>query len=508
MSPQPKQSVQKILRLTGNMSLLATLSTDPPTLHNSSQKISQLTGLDFTPKGLEADDDAANVFTAETASIHSSESLEVDALSVDPAESTFRSSYIETVDEVYTQLTAPKYSTPPTPFRDRRSYSEPLVRDALRLSGFTAADSLVARLPTKDKRLTEQRESWFRDHDDDVESRDASSSDGYSDVVELNHTVDKRYCQPIFPLARSGPKQAFNNSSPALGGSSPSPPPPSPPPRSARRVAHALKLPDDMAFAGYKGNFVPAMEMDRHQSATLPPPSPSLFSTEGSRRQEGLSERRLTTKGRGSLQLSLSSLSPSTPKGGRWAHPRVPDSPDLSADEAGASSPRYPLLTKILISGTASGRYVAKNSDCHLYNHSISPHSAQPERGGASFPAAISMSPKKSSKKETQQPTSTYSPDTPESGITTFAAAASATKQRATDNAVVTTPPAVNTIITPVTYIASTAAGGARSPGGLGSPTFQDGEVGSPKGLWKRALGHAKSKTGIKSSKADKKRNK
>lgn len=512
LSPQPKQSVQKILRLTGNMSLLTTLSADSPTLHNSSQKIKQLTGLDFAPKApwaedqiplVEVEDDISNVSTAETASMHSNESVDADALSVGHPESIFRSSYIESVDEVYTQLTAPKFSTPATSFRDNRSYSEPLVRDALRLSGFIATDSL-GRLPTPDKRLAEQRESWFRDHDSDVESHD-TSSDEYSDVTELENAADKLCRKTTSPLARNDPTQAFN-SSPALEESSTSPPPPRP----SRGDTWEGNLPDDMAFAGYKGNSITSpgllneLAMGRHESATLPPPSPSLFSTEGSRRQEGLSERRLTNGRRLSqLSLPLSSLPPPAPKGGRWAHPRVPDSPDLSADEAEASSARYPLLTKILTSGTASGGHMADNSNYNSNNYSISAYWAQSERGGVPFPTAISISPQKSSENETQQPTSTWSPDTPESGISTFAAASSAIDQRATDDTVITTTPAVNPT-SPVTSVA-TAAGGA---GGLGSPTSQDGEVYSPKGLWKRALGHAKSKTGRSSSKTEKKRNK
>lgn len=516
LSPQPKQSVHKILRLTGNMSLVTTLSADSPTLHNSSQKIKQLTGLDLTPKApwvedqiplVEVEDDVSNLHTAETASMHSNESVEADALSVEHAESIFRSSYIESVDEVYTQLTAPKYSTPATSFRDSRSYSEPLVRDALRLSGFIATDSL-ARLPTTDKKLAEQRESWFRDHDSDVESQHASS-DEYSDVTELEHTADKLYHQTTSPLARDGPTQAYN-SSPALGESSTS----SPPPRPSRGDTWEGNLPDDMAFAGYKGNSVTSprllneLAMDRHESATLPPPLPSLFTTtEGSHRQEGLSKRRLTN-GRGPSQLSLplSPLPLPAAKGGRWAHhPRVPDSPDLSADETEVSSPRYPLLTKLLTSGTASGGHVIDNSHYNLNNYSISAYWAQSERGGGLFSTAISISPQKSSGNETQQPMSTWSPDTPESGISTFAAAASAIEQRDTDDAVTTTP-AVNptTPVTPVTPVA-TAAGGA---GSLGSPTSQDGDVYSPKGLWKRALGHAKSKTGRRSSKTEKKRTK
>lgn len=47
LSPQPKQSIQKILRLTSQKSPVTSLSPGSPSLHNSSQKIRQLTGLDI-----------------------------------------------------------------------------------------------------------------------------------------------------------------------------------------------------------------------------------------------------------------------------------------------------------------------------------------------------------------------------------------------------------------------------------------------------------------------------
>ena len=46
LSPQPKQSIQKILRLTSQKSPVTSLTSSSPSLHNSSQKIRQLTGLD------------------------------------------------------------------------------------------------------------------------------------------------------------------------------------------------------------------------------------------------------------------------------------------------------------------------------------------------------------------------------------------------------------------------------------------------------------------------------
>lgn len=46
LSPQPRHSRQKILRLTGNISPSMSLASLTPSLHNSQQKIKQITGLD------------------------------------------------------------------------------------------------------------------------------------------------------------------------------------------------------------------------------------------------------------------------------------------------------------------------------------------------------------------------------------------------------------------------------------------------------------------------------
>lgn len=47
LSPQPRHSRQKILRLTGNISPSMSLASLTPSLHNSQQKIKQITGLDI-----------------------------------------------------------------------------------------------------------------------------------------------------------------------------------------------------------------------------------------------------------------------------------------------------------------------------------------------------------------------------------------------------------------------------------------------------------------------------
>lgn len=487
LSPQPKQSVQKILRLTGNMSPMTTLSTDSPTLHNSSQKIKQLTGLDYGPRSpwaedpvplVEIEDDVSNVSTSGTASTYSNESLEGDNLSPEHAESVFSSSYVESMDEVYTQLTAPKYSTPLPIYRDSRSYSEPLVRDALRLSGFNATDSL-ARPPI------ERRESWFRDQDDSDKESLGASSDELSDVTELEGVIDKLFHPTTFSFVSTGPEAAFN-SSPALGESSALPllrPP--------RRNIWESNLPDDMAFAGHRNDFTTSSDsfneqaMERCQATTIPPPSPVP--------SDSFSEHHLipisNERGLSPQSVPLSPLPPPAPKDDRWLRPRPLDSPGLttSTQETEASSARFSILTKILTSGSVGS--TASNS---THNQRIATQS------GCSTVCLGRVS--GGEEEDIQQPTSAWSPDTPESGVTTFASAASSIIRRATDGGITTT----TTTITTSTSAATTPA--TAGGGGISSSTARLDEE-SPKRLWKRALDHAKSKAGVR-SRANRKRHK
>lgn len=539
LSPQPKQSVQKILRLTGMISPTTILSADAPTLHNSSQKIKQLTGHDFAPPRPWTDDEAdlvevedgmSNVSTAETASVCSNESLDGDALSIGHAESTFSSSYVESVDDVFTQLTAPKHSAPPARFRDSRSYSEPLVRDALRLSGFIATDSL-ARVPSSNKRAQGKRESWYRDCESDRESTSTSSSE-HSDVTELEETVDKLRLQMTLSFIGNGTENIFRNSTTfgeTLVSKLPNPP---------HRDLPESHVPDDMAFAGQRSDFVTRpsqateQAMDRFQSATLPPPSPTSFYMDGSRRQGSLSERRLTNSDRGSSPLSLrlpisSDLPPPPPpppKSARRMFPRASDSSEASVRDADIGSAQSPLLTRILTNGTASGSHATNSSS---NNKILNPHSPVQIRGngGPSIPSRPGLSRMGSgSMNEPQQPTSAWSPDTPDTpesgtgtGITAFAAVAQHLVRRATDGGGVPTlstfgstsstfndsAPSISTSASTGTVVTATPPISAAVDRGKSSVTPLHSEPG--RGKWKKALDHAKSKAGMK-SKADRKK--
>lgn len=496
LSPQPKQSVQKILRLTGYMSPMTTMSTDSPTLHNSSQKIRQLTGLDYGLRGpwtedqlpwVELEDEISNVSTSETASTYSNESLEGDNLSTGHSESVFSSSHVGSVDEVYTQLTAPKYSAPPPAFRDSRSYSEPLVRDALRLSGFNATDSLA-------RPLIERRESWFHEQDDSDTESLSVSSDEHSDVTELQDVMDKSYHQTAFSLVSTG-SETTSNSGPALVGKSFA----SPPLRPQLRYKGESNLPDDMAFAGHRNDFSTSPDyfneqpLERYQATNLSPPSPVPSDCISQHHFLPTSDEREPSP----LSVPLSPLSPPAmnAEDDHWLPLRTFYSPGLitSLHQTEVSSARFSTLSRILTSdGPDSPASPTSNS---IHNQ----RKAAQSGGGAVYLGGVSAG-----ADDMQQSTSTWSPDTPDSEIATFAVTAPSIMRRATDAGITTSTTPTLPAITP-----ATAGGGRRGAGSDGRTSSRSDQAGqeSPKGLWKRALGHAKSRAGVR-SKADKKRHK
>lgn len=441
-----------------------------------------------------------NVSTSETASIYSNESLEADALSVGHADSTFLSPHFENVDDVYTPLTAPKHAVAAVNFRDSRSYSVPMMRDHLRLSGFLAADSWVCP-SIQDKRPFSNRESWHCDNDSDKELLRPSSL-GQTDITELEHAVGKLYDQATPPLSSKhrDPALSQSSNSPAL--------------ELLRGHVDECNLPDDMDFAGHKGNTIVAeyaplhgQPMDGIETVTLPPPSFTSFSMSGTPfRPESFSERRLTASGRGPspLSLPLTITTPLSPppsparKNGRWASSIRPpfDSSDLIKGEEAKDSPvRLSLMSRIL-SG-APGKADANSSN---NNYSTIQSISASSTGDGTLPSTITnFARPESSNENEKQLASPRSPDTPksESGITAFAAAAFSSGRRATDGG--------STILTgtvTTTIVATASLSGA----GGSSLTSLDGE--SPRGgVWKKALDHAKSRAGMK-SKADKKKNK
>lgn len=115
LSPQPRHSRQKILRLTGNISPSMSLASFTPSLHNSQQKIQQLTGLDVgSSSSSESQLDTLQYPFDEvspvspTSSTYSREGLEATISEPDSDASDY--TLHSESNGVMTQLTAPSYS--------------------------------------------------------------------------------------------------------------------------------------------------------------------------------------------------------------------------------------------------------------------------------------------------------------------------------------------------------------------------------------------------------------
>lgn len=116
LSPQPRHSRQKILRLTGNISPSMSLASLTPSLHNSQQKIKQLTGLDVgsrsssesQPDALQYPFDEVSPVSP-TSSTYSREGLEATISEPDSDASDY--TLHSDPNGVTTQLTAPGASS-------------------------------------------------------------------------------------------------------------------------------------------------------------------------------------------------------------------------------------------------------------------------------------------------------------------------------------------------------------------------------------------------------------
>lgn len=242
LSPHPKTSVQKILKLTGNMSPNTALSTDTPSLHNSTQKIRQLTSLDFgSRRGSEAklqtldEEELATPSPSEApTSMYNYSSLE--HRSYTQPESLYSTSYVDSVHTLNTPLSAPRYAantSPPTrPLYSHNSsylyedgFPSP-VTAALRLSGFIAADVGVAT-PGEMTPVATRRHSWYQHHngqeeqeeeeDAASETHSSSSSEISDSEFELEPTAAELYHDTAVDIAKSSPRFAPSSSTGGVG---------------------------------------------------------------------------------------------------------------------------------------------------------------------------------------------------------------------------------------------------------------------------------------------------
>lgn len=400
LSPQPRSSVQKILKLTGNMSPTTSLSTDTPSLHNSTQKIRQLTGLDFGPgRGNESQlqtlQEDVSLASSELSFSLYSHDIQED-ISCEPAESVYSQSCVESVNELITPLAAaPRYIAPVSPPPGR--YDPPLdnesaqiiVKEALQLSGFAAAD-IGVMTPEENTPITGRRDSWYADHSGE-ESHSSSSSEISESEFEMEPTAAELYHDSAVAIAKSSPFLAYGGGGDVQEGLSSRP----------RDVGWDSKhqTGDTVPLPRSRGSTQGSMSSPMDSALFRSPSAARSFAFNRFRKKDNLSERR------GRRPSPLETATPQSSWGKqlhRIPYPPVSSTIRATFEEAEDGQARLSLLARIFTNGSGSSVSMGKRDST--------------ASGGSGGAASVTSA--KAADKTT--PTSTWSPDTPSPGTITF----------------------------------------------------------------------------------------
>lgn len=420
LSPQPKQSAQKILQLSEDMSPARITSVIRPprksSLQNRARHTIAQSRYSSTENQFHSVDEILTQSMAENARAYGEEApkapevpevpeapeaSEVPVLSPCRSESVYSTSDVD-VESAYdwaTPLKGPRFSAPPT-FCDTPSITQALVRDALRLSDLLERDSAYSEGSPTTKR------SSFYEQDDSDNGSSYSSSDKHSDATEAESTVGEMLEKPAVSrnilALRKPPRRSMLFSS-----SLPSPP----------------ANPYGDLFVDCRSNFMvfdePEDDSDSDSDNTCSTdspepnsstPSPSVTRTLPSRhfgQKQSLSARRLAAHGRvpdplHELETAPESSSSSWRNSSRaeqTPYPSVSSSIDDAIEEAATSPVRQSLLSKIfpgaLVQKRASMQSTASDDDGSITSSGVLPAIEQRD--------VYAM----------QQPVSAWSPDTP-----------------------------------------------------------------------------------------------
>lgn len=366
LSPQPKQCVQKILKLTGEIGPAASVpSADSPTLHNSQQKIKQLTGLNVDSGGsnetqsrsLQALQDDVSPMSL-SSSMYSQEGLETTVTELDRAdressEYSYRYSYMDDeYNRVATALSPPNFGGASTRSITTARLSPISTPAALRLSGFR--EDHETETPS---RINESQHYQDSDVELWMSSRESSPGDR---VIDLYHTttVEIAKSSAVPPL---GPRYSAAAWSPP------------PPPATERRGI----------TWGRRNRPKETIQKSRLNLASSSSSSP-LTSIDPRRKTDGFSDRRASSRDRVPPPLEQAR---EAPKPGRYTLPeRTPyplPSPSLrSAFDEEEGRKRFSLLSKVFSSGGGS-----KSRDSGGSRGSSVPSSKEDTRPPAAAPA-------------------------------------------------------------------------------------------------------------------------
>lgn len=399
LSPRPRLSVQKILKLTGNLSRTTAISTDTPSLHNSPQKIRQLTGLDCGPRRgseiqLQTLDEEDSSSSSELSFRTYNHEIPQDTVYVDPPESTYAQSYEESMDELITPLAAaPRYRTPvPPPTQDtllRDDNSHDAMKEAWQLSGFVPADVGVTT-PEEKTPLTGRPDSWYGDSEEEFHS--SSSSEISESEFEMEPTAAELYHDSAVAIAKSSPMWSPSGSGLDSDALSPIP----------RHLGWDSKhqTNDSTQITRSRGSTQGSIGSTIDSTLSHMPlaPRPSAFNR--FRKKNNLSERR------GHAPSPLETITSSSTWGTqprRTPYPPVSSSIRATVEESGDSHARFSLLSRIFTNGSSSSVSIEKRDSMASSESGRTPSLMSAKLADRMTPV-----------------TSAWSPETPSPGTVTF----------------------------------------------------------------------------------------
>lgn len=398
LSPQPRLSVQKILKLTGNLSPTTAISTDTPSLHNSPQKIRQLTGLDCGPRRasesqLQTLDEEDSSSSSELSFRTYNHDIPQDTV-YDPPESTYAQSYEETMDELITPLAAaPRYrTTVPPPTQEtlsRDDDSHDAMTEAWQLSGFVPADVGVTT-PEEKTPLTGRPDSWYGDSEEEFHS--SSSSEISESEFEMEPTAAELYHDSAVAIAKSSPMWSPGGS--GLGSDALSPIPRHLGWDSKHQPNGTIHIPRSRGST--QGSIGSTIESALSHMPLAP--RPSAFNR--FRKKDNLSERR------GHAPSPLETITSSATWGTqprRTPYPPVSSSIRATVEESGDSHARFSLLSRIFTNGSSSFVSIEKRDSMASSESGRTPSLMSAKLADRMTPT-----------------TSTWSPDTPSPGTVMF----------------------------------------------------------------------------------------
>ncbi|KAL1861463.1 hypothetical protein Daus18300_008858 [Diaporthe australafricana] len=328
LSPQPRHSRQKILRLTGNISPSMNLASFTPGLHNSPQKIKQLTGLDVGSSS-----------PSESHSRALQHSFQDEVSPVSPSSSTYSTEGLEaTISEPDSD--ASEYSLHSDPNGVTTALTAPTFNNASSRPSSTAPVSPTTKLRLSSFALREPDTCSPRGSLADFKAhyRHGSTAGSWASSRKSSATVVPHYASGS-DTTKCSPRTSENMANADMDPSSPS--------FKQRSLIWDTSPVEILTADG----------QDQASPSSSPPPTPFSSASVG-QKPGSLSERRASSRSR--VPTPLEPLNRESPKPGKFGLPqRTPYPPPSSTRSAfdsdeDSGGKRTSILAKVFGGGSGS----------------------------------------------------------------------------------------------------------------------------------------------------------